>query len=387
MGFYFSPAVRKGIYSTASAVNRAYGKRAWNQGKRVISRFPGMKKKKVVKVTPKKTIPRRGYKVLNKVGAQWTQTKTNVNISRPLTNTQRALKLVKATKQQTIYRYQALKDFDNNGYFYMTHYVDGNNNTTLPLYTFDITSAINSDTSGGTIIRSKPMSSAYVDTTGDIYFQARAGVKADGTTQSDELQIERATQGDLTMYPNSQDILKWVNVKLALWGCKSRSTRYKLMLVRFKDDRIIPFHEQLPSSQRNEFFQALLKPYVFNPIATTQNSFKQKMQILKTQDIQIEDTDTSSTDQDPHVRNVNWFVRLDRICNYVETGTKLTAVNFENEADYGVQQGAQNSCYVQPKSRVFLMIIASNYGRDTSVDSTTSPSFDINVRLCHESLS
>lgn len=287
----------------------------------------------------------------------------------------------KANEEKIVYRWNGVKEFDNNGYYWLSHIAQFGRRY-LPLYAFDLTSCINSD--GTTALIPQPLSQAYM-VGGAMGFDAMNNLANDGVTATPNLSLERAPGSSLsTVAPHNHSIMKWMSLKMNLWGCKNRSTRFMVQLVRFKEDNLLPTHLITANENRTALFQSILKPYVFNPISTTGSQLRKYFKVLRSETFIIQPTSTTETDQDPHVKTLNWFIRLNRLIDYAVKQNVLTNDgDVADQADFSVIQGTQNSSYTKETSRLYLMIYASNYGVDTENTNENTPSFDLSARMCH----
>jgi len=331
----------------------------------------------------------------NRTGGQWSSSSASVNLSKPMTTSQKVAKLVNANKQKVIFRWNAIRPYgDGRGYYWLSN-IEGTPLTrNLPLHTFDITSCINVSSTSSTIRRAQPACFMYQDIpSGDINFINTSGTRADGTTTDVNLQMEYSSAGgdasvsspnDAFALPLSKDLLKWVSIKLNCYGTKNQATKYSIMLVRFTDRDLVPHSSISANAKRTSLFQSMIKTLTYNPIAVTQTHFSKRMVVLKKESFVIQDQTSDSLDTDPHNRTINWFVRLNKICNYSERAQTLATADTNDEADFVVNVGQQNNEYVQPTSRVFLLVMASNYGKDETETTATTPSFDVVIRMCHE---
>lgn len=355
---------------------------AMNQQYKAYNNF--LKNNRIVK-TPDQT---------DVMGGQLVTKSKKIILGKTRTSTQNALRLVKANAEKIVFRFNGITKYtDGRGYFWLDNNTTGTSTRNLPLNAFDLTSVVNQ--AGGSTLSASPLTGIYVDpTNGNIDFVNRSGTDADGTTGTTNWKTERASITGSQSLPLSRDILKWASIRLNLYGAKNKATKFDIMLVRFKDSDIVPTPsgavDYLPattvSAKRTNFYQSLLKPYVFSPIASTTNLYSKEMQILKRERFIINDTSSSSTDTAPMSKILNWYVKLDRICNFEQTATNLTTgANLANENDYSVNVGSQIYPYVAPTQRIYLLVMASAWTDCVNVPvSTTQPSYDISVRVCHE---
>lgn len=350
---------------------------------------------------------RRGYRTVRKTSAkskkvnarqskqqsggytQWETERAVSRLSKRISNLAMLNRFVKANQEKVIYKWNGVKNFDDHGYYWFNNIADENTRY-LPIYSFDLTSCVNT-TNNGTTIASIPMHQMY-QVGGDIGFAASLCPDVSGgQTLTSTWGMERAPYSNSVdvispATPHSKDILKWLSIKTNLWGCKARSTKFRLEIVQFKDEDLLPTSMTPLNTKRTSLFQSLVKPLAYNPIASIQSDMRKKYRVIKSETFIIQPTSTTETDQDPHVRTVNWFMRLDKLMDYAQTGKTLPAVaDVADDSDYVQNLGNQNDAYIDPTKRMYLMLYATNFGVDSQVlDNTQTPSFDLVVRSCHQ---
>lgn len=287
----------------------------------------------------------------------------------------------RASEEKIVYRWNGVKEFNDHGYYWLNNYISGDRRY-MPCYSFDLTSCINSD--GTSAIVPQPMSQLY-SIAGQVGFEAQNNLASDGVTVTPNLQLERAPGSSLSIVaPHNHSIMKWMSLKLNLWGCKNRSTRFLIQLVSFKDDNLLPHHITGANDNRSALFQSIIKPFTFNPVSTTGSQLRKYMKVLRSETFIIQPTSTTETDQDPHIKTLNWFIRLNRLVDYAVKQNILTSnVDVADQADFNIVQGQQNDCYANPSNRLYLMVYASNYGADATQSNADTPSFDLSARMCH----
>jgi len=327
-------------------------------------------------------------------GGDYSQfTAAKMNTGRKKKTTLAALTREVHNKSETvIYRFNGMNNFNDNGYYWCgKNLLAAASRTDLPLYMVDLTS-VNNTGIGGIQIYGQPTYRCSVSTTGVIGWSICNSTTNDGTTTVSTWVPEKIPSFSTSVNnPHEKSKLLWTDVRLNLWGAKNKAVKYTVQVVKLLDDALDP---QLsddtlsgpPYARKNAFYQGLIKPYVYNPLAQTSQSLIQKgLKVLKTYETIIQPTSSTESDIDPHVKVLKWFMRWDREFNYKETAVKLTtATDLCEQADYANQQ-VECLCYTKPKAKLWLMIRASAYQSqsDATVDNTVSPSFDMCVRTCH----
>lgn len=359
-------------------------------GRRIANNLMKLKAKLARARTITKTITKKKPKLeFDNTRLNHTEKKRLSNLSKKRSTIGNALQLIKANTQYVMYKWNGVKSFDDNGYYWLSNKTVGTDRA-LPCYLFDITSCRNSGPSG--TITALPFVQMYSDATGAIFTKLVSGLAADGVTTSTALQLETSSSGNSVGYhPHARDMLKWVSIKMNCWGTRSKSTKYLIQLVRFTEDNLVPTHDNETgispgvNPERSAFFQSLLKPYVFNPVSTVSALQTKKMKVYKSEQFIIDSTSTTEVDSDPNVKVLRWFVNLNRICNYVERSDHLFTVgDFADQADFVAHTNNQQfSTQQDPRSRIYLMIRATNYALDAADDNNITPSFDLQIGMKH----
>lgn len=380
MGAY--PSVGSGLAAAVKTGIFAAG--VTNTGRKIANRLMNMRKQ-AQSLT--QTIQKKKEKKSANYGLMTEHSRT-IDLSKKLTTVGKLNKYVRSNLQYVIYRWNGIKSFDNNGYYWFSNFTTASVQRALSLYLFDLTSCRNSVS--GTTTAANPLVQAYMNpTNGTIYFVPRANINNAGVG-TNQLQLENAPSSTASVYsPNAGDILKWVNIQMNLWGCKNRSTKFLIKIVRFKEADLAPAHDETSASgndQRTALFQSIIKPYVFNPLAKTSQIHLNKIYTYKSQSYVIDSTMTTETDSDPHVKTVKMYVKLDRSVNYADSSAKLaTDVAFADEADFVENTNTQQfRTQTDPQSRLYLMVMASNYVADTEETHADTPSFDLQVQMKHQ---
>jgi len=322
---------------------------------------------------------------------QQTKSSSSSRLGRKTSAAQTALKLTKAQLETVIHRWNGAKAFDTNGYYWMSNFVNTAGRRDMPLYLFDLTS-VHQNPSGTTAL---PFVQLSVETatgvaafTPQSHFASSGGAMGSGgTSWGLEKQPLSTDQG----IPLNKSFLKSVSIKMNCWGAKTKATTYTIQLVKFLDDDLVPNHLSYAAdlagatSKRTDFYQNLMKSLTYNPISQTGGSFKGRMKVLKSENFIIQPNDTSDGDTDPNVRTLSMYVAMNRVISYLEQAAFITTVaNLSDDADYAENSQAMNKPQTRPKSRVYLMIRASNYKLDTSNSNTDTPSFDLVIRANHQ---
>jgi len=325
--------------------------------------------------------------------AQMTRTSKSTRIGRNMTASKKTMMLTRANLERLVYRWNGVKAFTGNGYYWMSNKTVDASTRALPLYMFDLTAVNN--ISAGAPINAIPMLQLQQNVGGAMAFAPIQGLGPDGASLTSILVAEQSTAtgsgtGLNLPAPYTKSVLESASIKLNCWGAVSKSTRFQLSIVRFTDQDLVPTHGTYAvdlaaaNTKRSDLFQSLIKSLTFNPISTTGGSFNKRMKVIKTMSFTIEPQQTTDSDTDPSVKSVSWTLKLNKLLNFTERAEVLSnIIDTNDQADYVQQTGQVIKAQVKPTSRMYLMIRSTNYGLDATESNVLTPSFDLSIKLNH----
>lgn len=314
-------------------------------------------------------------------------------------------KLVKANKQTSVVTFKNVTSMDSpGGAIPLNHFADtGVNNAWVPIDLYDITSFANL-VDGTNINYAKPgWRVCFSGATGQPFFVNIYGRDADGSTASQLWRWEKGpgASNGVANLPHQKDLLKWVSCKLMLYGTNTQAVRYRVQLVQFKNNWLVP-ELQAPADVDQKadfinFWQNQMKRLLYNPIMnmTTRSS---GMRVLKSWTVLIQPKETIDQTVAPNFHQLNLFFRLNRLQNY-DWANDLYNTAAGIDDDTFVPETGYNQEYVHPKARMFIMITATaptgkqgaaaltpgyTQGFGSYGTAADTPSYDINLRCCHE---
>jgi len=325
--------------------------------------------------------------------SQVSRASKSTRIGRKMTASKKTMMLTRANLERLVYRWNGVKAFTGNGYYWMSNKTVDASTRALPLYLFDLTAVNNM--SAGTAVLSVPMLQLQQNVGGAMAFTPIQGLAEDGATLTSNLKLEQGTTigagaAATTPNPYSKSVLEGATIRLNCWGATTKSTRFQLSLVRFSDQDLVPTHGTYAAdllaanTKRTDLFQSLIKSLTFNPISSTGGAFNKRMKVIKSLNFTLEPQLNVELDTDPNVKSVTWSLKLNKLLNFVEKADVLTSiVDTNDQADYQPQTGAQIRAQVRPTSRLYLMIRSTNYGLDATESNVLTPSFDLSIKLNH----
>jgi len=340
--------------------------------------------------------PKRKAAAPKTQGSQQGYKTSTLTLAKPMSRSAMTMALTQSTLESIIYRWNGVKAFAGNGLYWMQNRVVAVGERNLPWYMLDLTAVQNWSTA---VVPSYPMVQLRQQVaTGNMFFATIDGLANDGVTAQNRYQVEKGPGTDgasatQSQAPFGKSMIQHASIQANLWGAKSKATKYMVQIVRISDEDLVPDHNlaqagtevSLATPKRNDFYQNMIKSWTFNPISTTGGISARKYKVLKTQTITIEPNPTTDGDGDPQIVVYKAFLKLNKLMKYEETAVALaTAGDTLDQADYALNTGGQNTSQVNPKSRIYLVLRATNYGDDGASDTNAfTPSFDLSVRIKH----
>lgn len=340
------------------------------------------------------------------------------NVGRALVRQERLNRALEAQLLSRIDRFQNMsKVGDDYGAYGLSFY----NNVAqavhyLPYYLFDLTSLYQQHYPGTNPSYGVPFIRLvrYNGSTQQYDWTQINGIKADGTTTSNEWDYERTpyTPGNNEINPYEKAFLEWADIRLSFWGATAYPTTATVQLVRFTDKirqpagyykigALTPNTFDVPSSGSEEFveYQKFWTTQVDNLITNNmqvrgQAADAEGVEVIWSKQINMNPTATYENDPTGHQFQMKIFYDMDMLCDYRNayitgtTGDGSTLTSFDNP-NYWVRDDASKE--VSPvlrnlDSRVFLLIKGMTPKKNadsTAFDASANASFDLMVRRKH----
>lgn len=343
--------------------------------------------------TPRLTGSVRVADLSSRNTGQISSMRKTTRVGKKMSYAKKTMALTRANLEKMVYRWNGVKAFTGNGYYFMSHKTVDASTRALPLYLFDLTACNN--IAAGTAVNAVPMLQLQQNIAGPMAFTQVQGLQADGATLTSNLQLEKSTTvgtgaGATAPAPYTKAMLESIVIRMNCWGAVQKATKWYISLVRFTDKDLVPTHGTYAvdlaaaNTKRTDLFQSLVKTLTFNPISTTGGTFSKRMKVIKSLAFEIEPQQTTDSDSDPSVKTVNWSLKMNKLLDFVENADTLTSiVDTNDQADYAQNTGNQVRAQVKPTARHYLMIRSTNYGLDATESNLLTPSFDLSVKLYH----
>lgn len=259
----------------------------------------------------------------------------------------------------------------------------------VPMYIFELNSCIN--TRNAQVHSPSPM---YIPTrteAGGYTWNSQNGQAADGSN-STVWHIERAPDSSTSFstFPGGASILEWADIRLDLFGCKAQPTKFIIELCQLSED-VVPSVGTNTDLNHVRFWDQQIRSFISNPnLSQIGYGFAKEKRVLDRRVVDIDPTSTTESDQDPHIKTLKLFYKLNRRCKYNwkdyiagvsenPSNTQLPTVWIPTAID-------DNNVQVHPRARMFMLIRAVKFVRNATYvaqTNTDTPSMNIQVRTRH----
>jgi len=208
-------------------------------------------------------------------------------------------------------------------------------------------------------------------------------------------------QGDTNpAFRNEKDVLEWVEVKMDCIGPTNMPCKWNVMIVQFMSDELTPEYDRANLTaglieyrnkyeRRNQFWDAMTKPYISNPIQSEHGSVCQKsMRVLHKVSFTTQAKDTSDKNINGEERIVKIFKWMNRLQDFGWSKSDRPPLpnNDFTEKPGWSQALTQVDQSLEWKRRIYLIIQAENYtitAPGTGAQSEWVPTYDLVIRKKH----
>lgn len=236
---------------------------------------------------------------------------------------------------------------------------------------------------------------AYCDTTGaddgKIKWVSISGLTANATN-SDYVQVAEGTNlsGGQSQ---GRSILNWVDIRAQIQGARNIPTKVTFQIVKMLDDELDPMPNGsytttgANSTPHQVFWQSQIAELTVNPIHTYTMPKKRHLQIIATKTFTFQPKESVDNDTRGQLFVLKWFNRVNQICNYNNSGVVNTDDATFNSRTMPVNvAGNTVSPYADTKDKMFLLVKGYAPIAASAYDANIHPSFELNCRMCHNTL-
>lgn len=247
------------------------------------------------------------------------------------------------------------------------------------------------DVGSNSVTRYQPLNSRAADGTGPaVHYQVLNSNTDNGTV----VNSRRANTA----------ILEYSNIKLLLRAPTSRPGKFRVDIVQFLHEDIVPVPledcypvapavpEELPV--RDAFYERFLSDYLYNPIKRQSKGVgrhvNENVRLIKSWEKEFAPDSSNNLDAQGQQFHLNMFIRHNRFCNFENAnGTHFGGAGAASKLDDDVYldeiaTGRMNgNSPTESRSRVFMIIRATNWDAKKETgdfDPATECSYDMEVR-------
>lgn len=292
-----------------------------------------------------------------------------------------AFKHLRSLEEYAIVRWNGVKSWNTNGYYWMNNTPSGGGRV-CPLYIFNLTALPKLG------LTCTPFLQMAIDASDNPFFGAQTSVPAVGTGTTTGLVCEKTSQRGFPSIDKAS-IMQWADIRMNLWGCKNKPTKWCIQLVKFRSKLVDPWYNLVTTaanqSEYKDFWYSQVAPYMFNPIHHDPNNNGWRLKVVKTWTFTQDPTLTIENDTDPKCKELRIFHKFNKYIKWdtINNGTNTVARELDAPGYTQVIADTSTNCYADSRYGYYLMIRALNCGADEVVDNTNTPSFDLSVRMKH----
>lgn len=299
---------------------------------------------------------KRSRRVVRNMNEHFTQARGRYGRKRRLTT--RALQ--KSVTMKLIERWQNVSKFGIGGGQNILYWRDNSVWITYPFHVMELTHTNNNPLTG----TFNGLECMGWNVSGlELYHEKMPSQMPDGSRQVNGTWVtERGTPP--TLIRNM--MLRWVQIKLNLYGSLFRPLKYKLCLFQMDDDCCYG-HTANSDPELKLKTEALLRPYLYNNLLGDMGEQKKGFRMLKQWHYTMDPVnksdahDADTTNYNPHFKEVKLWLPLDRMCNYdwFDEATTQNMSSFNPQIDTMQTSTFAFTNHVYPSKRLFFGIICS----------------------------
>lgn len=300
-------------------------------------------------------------------------------------------KLAMSSMEPCWFRCQGLTQYDTTSGFYpIAQRVLTGGSVSYPIHVWALTAFPNINGAGSLVTPNIGYAMGFSSTanTATVTSNILPSVSAAGATISTSpLQLENYPGVAAATYvPYRKMFHEWTNVKMNLYGTRSRATRYTCELVQTNDSSAVDFLSGKDPVKQADYIDYLSRPYIYNNINMGDVQSRKYHKVIKSYDVTIDPiqlTDYAGSNSVPHMQTVNWFIKHNKIRRYdwlddVGQSAHTLTPNFEQNL-----QGTQTN--VEEKYRLYLVLRALSPSVDVTkvnIGDTPNPDIEPSYDLC-----
>lgn len=309
-------------------------------------------------------------------------------------------------------RYSAISPYSGTaGYHKLVNY----RNTTsgdlwLPVHLYDLTAIVNNVF--GTVCSMPVGYQPKILASNLVNFYNLNGSKPDGTDYAKSYYVMERWEDRYTnnnVHFGARAFHCWVQIKLVLYSILTTPTRFTVEMVQFNDedclpddpnninydetvsDTVVTVSQRKPGLDSAQFWADMMKPYVYNPIATNIGNWRSKYKCIKKKDFLVQPRSTVNSDTTtPNTVELSWFHNFNSSRKYLWETKRGATLNtdIQNDDDFPATDNRDVSTNVDPSKRIYLMIKATalpqtgaaDWAQNSAAVNSSHPTYDILIR-------
>jgi len=285
-------------------------------------------------------------------------------------------RLVRASREYKILGHRNLKSFDDYGAVPINSSGPSADVKRCPIHCYCLNAQNSTD----------PVEVARVlefnDASNSWSWNSMQGLYYTGAPVLSTPQVRKSTSN---MLNQGRQYHEYSHVKLNVWGAKAKAIRYQIDIVRPLSDEVNPYHWGVNTPMGTaacEAWEEMVKQYTFNPIAKFDHYIKKNFKTVKSISFIIDPTSTNESDADPHVKTIDWFIRVNKLTNFdkvTQTSqyTLADAAELKSAADFTANSAQYVSALPRDRETLLLLIRASDYSSPQVFTNNLHGSYDI----------
>lgn len=302
------------------------------------------------------------------------------------------MNLIRSIMEPQWFRAQGLTQYDTTcGFYPIANRLEPSGNVILPVHVWDLTCCQNYN--GAITVTPDVGHFLWFSSTAanaNAWCGPLKGQDADGNTIGSCSLLKENTTGNMTTtFPNRKAFHHWSHVKMNLYGCRKRATKFKVELILVKEEYADFIEAAETNTEKKKLFDYLSRPYMYTNLNAGDQQVKNDFKILKSYETVIAPSRTDEwggSTPVPHIQTLNWFINHNRIRRYDwksgDPGNHLQNAGYDTEFATNYQSRTDT------RTRLYLLVRALSPERRTITDVNNNvdpdpisePSYDCVIR-------
>lgn len=304
-----------------------------------------------------------------------------------------AMKFINAIMEPQWFRAQGLSQFDTTtGFYPIANRLEPNGAIVLPMHIWDL-SAVQNYNGAITLTPNVGHFCGFTGTGADsnTFCVSLKGQDENGNLQSGSCPLykENTSGNTVSTFPIRKAFHHYTHVKMNLYGCRKRATRFKVDMMMVKEEYADFLDAADTNVEKKKVFDYLTRPFMFTNLNSGDPQVRNDVKIIKSYEVIVAPTTLDQYDGAsavPHMQTLNFFINHNRIRRY-DWKSGLPASHLQNAA-YDTELSTDYQSRVDNKYRPYLVVRALCPERRTlaavnnsvDADPISEPSYDCVIR-------